>query len=288
MQRTVNPSPKGYAGSNPARRTFFFEVSTLVMTKHMLQTLVDNAYKAIEEGVYAIVMQMEKSQEDIVHTIKTNQHPTLITEIKFASPAKGTLREVSNPVAIAEQMVAGGAKALSVLTQPHLFNGSPDIFIQVREAVDVPLLMKDFIVDTVQIDAAANMGADIILLIQSLFDKGYVSDIDAYIQYAHSKGLQVLLEVHTKEEFVKACATKADLIGINNRDLDTLIVDIATTEHILSSFEKERVIVAESGIETPEDVRHLRDAGAQAFLVGSSIMQSDDIEKQVQALATAY
>jgi len=223
-----------------------------------------------------------------LQTIKTNPHATLITEIKFASPSLGKIRTQSDPVSIAKSMIGGGAKALSILTQPYLFNGSPDYFIQVRQAVDVPLLMKDIMIDKIQIDAAQKIGADYMLLIQSLFDQGHLKEIDEFIDYGHKKGLKILLEVHTNEEFRHALDTKADLIGINNRNLDTLEIDLTTTEKILSSFDKSRPIVSESGIETPQDIINLRKAGASAFLIGSSIMKTDNIEANVKELVNAF
>lgn len=233
-------------------------------------------------------MNLEKSNQDLLQTIKINPHATLITEIKFASPSLGKIRTLSDPVSIAKSMISGGAKALSVLTQPYLFNGSPDYFIQVRQAVDVPLLMKDIMIDKIQIDAAQKIGADYMLLIQSLFDQGYLKEIDEFIDYGHKKGLKILLEVHTNEEFTHALDTKADLIGINNRNLDSLEIDLNTTEKILTNFDKSRPIVSESGIETPQDIINLRKAGASAFLIGSSIMKTDNIEANVKELVNAF
>jgi len=171
-------------------------------------------------------------------SIKMNPHATLITEIKFSSPSLGKIRTKSDPVSIARKMVAGGAKALSVLTQPNLFNGSPEYFMQVRKNVDIPMLMKDIIIDKTQIDAADKMGADYFLLIQSLFDQNYLKEIDEFVAYGQKKGLKVLVEAHTKTEFENALKTKADLIGINNRNLDTLDLDINATKNILEGFEK--------------------------------------------------
>ena len=231
---------------------------------------------------------MQQSNQDLIQIINTYSHAPLITEVKFASPSLGQIRTVSNPTSIANLMVVGGAKALSVLTQPNLFNGSPEYFIQIRQAVEVPMLMKDIMIDKVQINAAQKIGADFILLIQSLFDQEYLKEIDEFIDYGHKKGLQILLEVNTKQEFQNALKTEADLVGINNRNLDTLDLDIKTTENILSGYEKARPILSESGIETPEDIQYLKKCGADAFLVGSSIMKSDNIEEYVKNLVNAY
>ena len=258
------------------------------MAENILKKLFNNSQAAIDDGTYEIDANLQRSDKDFLHLIKTNPHATLLTEVKFSSPSLGKIRTLSDPASIAEQMIAGGARALSVLTQPHLFNGSPEYFMKVRQAVDVPLLMKDITIDRVQIDAGKKIGADFVLLIQSLFDKGFLKEIDEFIDYSHKNGLDVLLEVHTKEEFENALKTDADLIGINNRNLDTLEIDLQTTENILKDFDGSRPIISESGIETPDDINYLKKCGADAFLVGSSIMKSDNIQEQVKKLVNAY
>jgi indole-3-glycerol phosphate synthase len=258
------------------------------MAENILKRLVSNSQAAIDDGTYDIDANLDKSSKDLIQIIKTNVHPTLLTEIKFASPSLGKIRTLTDPASIAKQMIAGGSKALSVLTQPNLFHGSPEYFMKVREAVDVPLLMKDIMIENIQIDAAEKMGADYILLIQSLFDQGFLKEIEEFIEYAHKKELKILLEVHTKQEFVNALKTKADLIGINNRNLDTLEINLKTTEIVLEGYEKQRLILSESGIETIDDIQYLKKCGADAFLVGSSIMKSNNIEEQVRKLVSAY
>ena len=258
------------------------------MAENILRKLVNNSQVAIDDGIYDIEADLQKSNKDFIQIIKTNQHATLLTEVKFSSPSLGKIRTLTDPVSIASQMIAGGSKALSVLTQPHLFNGSPEYFMKVRQAVDVPMLMKDIMIDKIQIDAAKKIGADFMLVIQSLFDQGFLKDIDEFIDYGHKKGLEILLEVHTKQEFENALKTEADLIGINNRNLDTLEIDLRTTENVLQGYEKSRPILSESGIETPEDIQYLKKCGADAFLIGSSIMKSDNIEERVRKLVNAY
>lgn len=258
------------------------------MTENVLRKLVNNSQAAIDDGTYEITANLERSNQDFLQLLKINSHATLITEIKFSSPSLGKIRTISDPVSIAQQMIKGGSSALSVLTQPHLFNGSPDIFMQVRQAVDVPMLMKDIIIDNIQIDAAKKIGADYFLLIQSLFEQGYLTEIDEFIEYGHKKGLKILLEVHTKTEFKNALMTKADLIGINNRNLDTLEISLKTTEGILSGYDKTRPIISESGIETSEDVRYLKKCGADAFLIGSRLMKSNNIEENVKKLVNSF
>ena len=258
------------------------------MAENILRKLVNNSQMAIDDGIYDIDLNLQKSNKDFVQIIKTNPHATLLTEVKFSSPSLGKIRTLTDPASIAKQMIAGGSKALSVLTQPHLFHGSPEYFIKVRQSVDIPLLMKDIMIDKIQIDAAKKMGADYMLVIQSLFDQGYLKEIDEFIDYGHRQGLEILLEVHTKEEFQNALKTKADIIGINNRNLDTLEIDLKTTEVVLEGYEKSRIILSESGINTTEDIQYLKKCGADAFLIGSSIMKSNNIEEQVKKLVNSY
>ena len=258
------------------------------MAKNILRILVNNSQAAIDDGVYDVNVNLQKSNNDLIEIIKSNPHATLLTEIKFASPSLGKIRTITEPASIAKQMIEGGSKALSVLTQPHLFNGSPEYFMKVRQVVDVPLLMKDIMIDKIQIDAAKKIGADFILLIQSLFDQKFLKDIDEFINYGHKQGLKILLEVHTQKEFENALRTDADLIGINNRNLDTLEIELKTTEIILEGYQKSRIILSESGIKTSDDIQYLKKCGADAFLIGSSIMKSDNITEQVRKLVNSY
>ena len=258
------------------------------MAEPTLKKLVNNSQIAIDDGVYDIDADLQKSSKEFKQIIKTNFHATLLTEVKFASPSLGKIRTLTDPASIARQMIAGGSKALSVLTQPHLFHGSPEYFMKVRQAVDVPLLMKDIMIDKIQIDTAKKIGADYILVIQSLFAQKFLKDIDDFIEYGHKQGLEILLEVHTKKEFENALNTHADIIGINNRNLDTLEIDLKTTEIVLNGYEKTRPILSESGINTPEDIQYLKKCGADAFLIGSSIMKSDNIKAQTRKLVNAF
>ncbi len=253
----------------------------------ILKKLFENSKTAINDGIYNVEESLSNSGKDLSEIIKQNNHATLITEVKFSSPSLGEIKKISDPVTIAKSMIAGGAKALSVLTQPHMFSGSPDFFMKIRKEVEVPLLMKDIIIEKTQIDAGKKIGADYILLIQSLFDQGFMNEIDEFVDYSHKNGLKVLLESHTKEEFENSLKTKADILGINNRNLDTLELDINNTKNILENFDKSRIVISESGIEKPEDIQFLHNCGASAFLVGSSIMKSDNITEHVSQLVNA-
>lgn len=254
---------------------------------NILKKLVDNSRTAIDDGIYEISEQLPNSGIDLAESIRNNTHASLITEVKFASPSLGEIRKVSDPVSIAKAMVRGGAVGLSVLTQPHMFSGSPKYFMEVRRQVKVPMLMKDIIIDKIQIDAAKKIGADYMLLIQSLFDMGHLKEIDEFISYGHKNGLKVLVEAHTGSEFANSLRTDADMVGINNRNLDTLEIDINTTKNLLENQKKSKITLSESGISSPEDIKFLKKCGADAFLIGSSIMKSDNIEENVRGLVNA-
>jgi len=178
---------------------------------------------------------------------------------------------------------------ISVLTEPKHFNGSLSRLAQVRAAVELPILMKDIIIVADQIEVAAQIGANAVLLIAALFDRRCCEmDVDKMISFAHGRGLEVLLETHTETEFNSALKTEADIIGINNRNLATLKIDLNTTKQILQKQRKlDKTIVSESGIKTRDDLQFLRGCGAGAFLVGSSIMLTDDIELKVKEFVDA-
>jgi len=259
----------------------------MVKVENVLEKLVNNSRKAINSGIYDISDSLSNSEIDLKDVITKSQHAPLITEVKFSSPALGSIKKISEPVNIALEMVNGGASALSVLTQPFLFDGSPEIFMKIRNVVKIPMLMKDIIIDKIQIDAAKKMGADYLLLIQSLFDKKMVPDMQELIEYGHKNGIMVLVEAHTMNEFENACNTNADIVGINNRNLDTLKIDLNTTKNILEKSNHSKIVVSESGIESQDDIRFLHKCGADAYLVGSSIMKTDDIQQTVQNLVNS-
>ncbi|MEF8979899.1 MAG: indole-3-glycerol phosphate synthase [Haloarculaceae archaeon] len=190
----------------------------------------------------------------------------VIAEVKPTSPTTEGERE-DNPVALAEAMVDGGAAALSVLTEPDHFGGTPATLRRVREAVDVPVLRKDFILREEQLDTVA---ADVILLIAR-----FVDDLEGLLAAARDRGFQVLVETHTHEEVEAAVATGAEILGVNNRDLTRLEVDLATFEEVAPAVPESVTLIAESGITAVEDVRRMRRAGADALLVGSAIMDGD-------------
>lgn len=254
-----------------------------------LDVLAQNAKEIVSEGYYDIETQITTPLISLKNTIQKSKRTPIIAEIKFASPSKGVLRKNENVENIAVAMENGGAIGISVLTEPKNFDGSLASFVKVRRAVGLPLLMKDIIISPLQLEAASKIGANAVLLIQTLFERKYCErDLHDMIAHAHSLNLEVLLETHTENEFSSALNTDADLIGINNRDLKTLKVNLETTKKILKNINpKEKVIVSESGIETPADIRFLKEYGVHAFLIGSTIMTASDIERKVKEFVTA-
>jgi len=190
----------------------------------------------------------------------------IIAEVKPTSPTtEGEYR--ADPVELAEAMVAGGAAAISVLTEPEAFGGSPADLRRVREAVGVPVLRKDFLLEETHLDLVA---ADVVLLIAR-----FVDDLAGMVAAARDRGMQVLVEVHSREELDRALEAGADIVGVNNRDLARLTVDLGTFESVAPAVPDDVTLVAESGIETPADVRRMRRAGADGLLVGSALVGDD-------------
>ncbi len=253
-----------------------------------LDTLAKNAKATIKNNFYQAPKNKRVNVNLKQKIIEEEKNP-IIAEIKTASPSEGIIRKKFNIAKIAESMENGGAVAISVLTEPKHFCGSLDFLITTRKSVKIPILMKDIILNPVQLEAAYNIGANVVLFIQALFDRGYCKlSLDKMIAFAHSKGLEVLLETHNEKEFSSALESSADLIGINNRDLSSLKVNLAVTKRILENINfKDRIIVSESGINVPSDVSFLKKCGANAFLIGSSIMKSNNVEKKVTEFASA-
>jgi len=201
----------------------------------------------------------------------------VVAEVKPTSPTTEGQRD-DDPAELARAMVSGGAAAISVLTEPEHFGGSTATLEQVRAAVDVPVLRKDFIVKESQLDLVAS---DLVLLIAR-----FVDDLPGLLSAAEDRGFQPLVEVHTREELDRALAAGADLIGVNNRDLGQLAVDLDTFESIAPHVPADVTLLAESGIGSAADVRRMRAAGADALLIGSAIMDGD-VTENVQRFTTA-
>ena len=256
--------------------------------------LCRTAQKTVTTGYYATFAQRDEPPH-VASTLRLSERITmcqdlpLIAEVKAASPTSGEFQVNTDASEIARHMEAGGATGISVVTEPDFFKGSPHLLHDVQSSVSVPLLMKDFIVSECQIEAARDAGASAILLIQALFDRGYATcGAQEIIDCAHAAGLEVLLEAHTDSEFERALSSNADLVGINNRDLRTLNVDLMTTKEILEKISAEgRIIISESGVTTAESARFLRRCGADALLVGSALMRAADVRLAVDRLVRA-
>ncbi|MCD2517270.1 indole-3-glycerol phosphate synthase TrpC [Massilia sp. G4R7] len=200
-------------------------------------------------------------------------HAGIIAEVKKASPSKGVLRPDFQPAAIARSYAEHGAACLSVLTDVQFFQGSVDYLRQARAACALPVIRKDFIVDPYQVYEARAMGADAILLIVSALDHGLMAELEAC---ALELGMDVLVEVHDGEELTAALKLKTPLVGINNRNLRTFEVSLDTTLGLLDRIPEDRLVVTESGIMGPGDVKRMREADVHAFLVGEAFMRAPE------------
>lgn len=197
----------------------------------------------------------------------------VIAEIKKASPSKGVMRENFIPSDIAQSYEKGGAACLSILTDRDFFQGAPEFLLQAREATKLPVIRKDFIIDAYQVYEARAMNADCILLIVSALGDATLNEL---LALAHHLQMDVLMEVHDRDEMERAIQSGAKLIGVNNRNLRTFDVSLQTTLDMLDMLPEDRILVTESGIHVPEDVKLMRQNGVNSFLVGEAFMRADE------------
>ena len=213
--------------------------------------------------------------------ISDNRRYTLITEIKKASPSKGIIREDFNPCELARSYEKGGASCLSVLTDTTYFKGSNDYIAQIKKIVSLPILRKDFIIDPLQVIESKNLGADCILIIVGM---NSIEDNKKIEYMALDIGLECILEVHSLEELEATKHFSSNIIGINNRDLNTFVTDIETTIKLLPRVPKNKTIISESGLSKKSDLVRLANLGVSSFLVGESLMKQQDVEKATRSI----
>lgn len=233
------------------------------------------------KGRIADLEDQPRGFERALHDCHASGWTAVIAEVKKGSPSKGVIRPDFDPLEIAETYERNGAACLSVLTDERFFLGHLRFLSLIREQVRLPLLRKDFLYDPYQVYEARAAGADAILLIAAMLELAQIEDLAGL---ARELSLDVLLEVHDEPELETALASSCTLIGINNRNLRTFVTDLATTERLVPQIPAELFAVAESGINTRDDVLRLQAAGAKGFLVGESLMREEDIGAKLREL----
>ncbi len=262
------------------------------MSDILNQILRDKAQEVVERAQHASLGALSAQVEPLPPTRgfigaieeKLGAHQAaVIAEVKKASPSKGVIREDFDPAEIGESYAQHGAACLSVLTDEKYFQGHTDYLIAARKACSIPVLRKDFMIDPYQIYEARVMGADAILLIVAALGDAMLLDL---AQTAEALQLDVLIEVHNQAELERALCLPKGLIGINNRNLRTFETSIDNTIDLLDLIPDDRIVVTESGIHTPEDVRCLRAHGVNTFLVGEAFMRADNPGEKLSELFT--
>ena len=241
-------------------------------------TKLDEVVKLNREGIRA---ERYDTVRDFTKALENREPLALIAEIKKASPSKGIIREDFNPSRLAADYEKGGANCLSVLTDVNYFSGSVENVKLARENSSLPILRKDFIIAPIQVEETFKIGADAMLLIAAMLEQSQLNDL-----YLHAKeyNLSVLVETHNESEMEMAIKCGAKLIGINNRNLDTFDVDLSTTDRLAKLAPKNSLLVSESGIFTFDDITRVKNAGANAVLVGEALMRQDDVAAAVKNL----
>lgn len=218
---------------------------------------------------------------DLYKAIKREGKVSIISEVKKASPSKGIIKEDFDPLEIAKEYYASDVQALSVLTEKNFFKGSDEYLCKIRQSIPLPILRKDFIIDLWQIYQARFLGADAILLIVSILSDDELKKFQAV---ASILGMQCIVEVHDKEETLRAIDSGAKIIGINNRNLKTFDVDLKTTEMLMNYIPHDKAVVSESGIKSREDMVYLKELGVNAVLIGETFMRAPSIKDKINEI----
>ncbi|KHE66869.1 indole-3-glycerol phosphate synthase TrpC [Halobacillus sp. BBL2006] len=247
----------------------------------MLETIL--AVKRQEIDRLFLPEEQTFTHQSLYHSLKNSPYQAgLIAEVKKASPSKGIIREDFNPVRIAHDYNEAGVQAISVLTDQHFFQGHRDFLTNIKKVVDVPVLRKDFIIDSLQVAESAYIGADAILLIGEALEAKQLHEL--YLQ-AHELGMEALVEVHSEETLENVIAQfTPDILGINNRNLHTFETKLSQTKRMAKLAPEESLLVSESGVFTYEDVQEVVGYGAEAVLVGESLMRQQNIKQAVHTL----
>lgn len=255
----------------------------MFLNRIITQTQIDLEERKREVPLTEIQRQASEQPRprDLLETFKSRSQIHLIAEVKRASPSKGMLAPHIDPVELARTYEANGASAISVLTEPHFFLGSPEYLTAIKQAVSIPVLRKDFIIDEYQVYEARAWGADVILLICAILDD---TRLRRLLHVANELGMRCLVEVHTREEAQRAIEAGAIVIGVNSRDLVTFQMNPYLLGEIRHIIPKDRVVIAESGIHTEADARRLARYDVQAMLVGESLVVSNDVPTQMHLL----
>ena len=243
------------------------------------QRLAQRKQEFPQENLLARIESLGQLESSFSKSINRPRHISLIAEIKKASPSRGIIRQDFDPLQIAKFYKQAGAQAISVLTCEDYFFGDISYVEQINKESELPILRKDFIIEPYQIYESRAFGCQAILLIASLLSQDSLSE---FISLAGNLGLDCLVEVHTEKDLKKALRLKSNLIGINNRDLNTLQIDSKTTERLYPLIPKGKIVVVESGIKSYQDILFLKVLGVAAALIGEAFMEAEDIENRVK------
>ena len=255
--------------------------------KEMLDKIVAQKREEVEQRKKLATMTylqeriaQQKPPLDLAVSLK-GDHIHLIAEVKQASPSRGMLKPNFDPIELAQTYAAGGAAAISVLTEANYFMGSIEHLAAIKEVVQLPLLRKDFIFDPYQVYESRAYGADALLLIAAILHQRQLKEL---VSLSHSLGLRCLVEVHNKSELERAVVSETAIIGINNRDLNTFAVDINTTRRLRPLVPKEKIVVSESGIKSQQDIEKLGNWKVDAVLIGEALVTTPDIRAKMKEL----